>query len=495
MSCSLKGWLDRFPPQQVVGDLAGVLECEVRDLSHRSSAIQLRDSLRGDLQVVFPKAPSVSSAVISGHAVALLVNEPCSDVNCPQLVYGQTLKVVAEAWSRELYAPQFNELTLAGVTGTNGKSTVVHMVRELLELARPEQTTASLGTLGAQWKDQRLPSYNTTPFPLDLYPLLAKLQRAGVSTVALEASSHGLHQGRMAGLSFKSVAFTNLGRDHLDYHHDQTEYAKAKWRLAELSQGPLWVNANSEAFSALAKGQGKRFGVQACSSVDSLESSNWDLGAKNLQFDGDGISAELFNQNGTLATAKFSFWGVHNVENALAAMALVMDCGVELNEMLPHLSQLTLPKGRLEKVSTRAKGRVMIDYAHTPDALDAVLSCARQHEPRNYLRVLFGCGGDRDQSKRAEMSQVASRYADELILTSDNPRGEEMEDILIHMLVGVPEHVKYKKNANRRHAICSALADQKDNDTLLLCGKGHETEQVIGTQAFHFDEFEICQNY
>jgi UDP-N-acetylmuramoyl-L-alanyl-D-glutamate--2,6-diaminopimelate ligase len=492
VSASLGAWLDLFPPQQIVGDVYSVKDYEIRNISHRSSSIESSVGKTGDVQVCFSAQPDQQQ--ISKHAIAILVAEALPSVTCPQLVYGSKLKAVAESWSRELYTPSFENLKLVGVTGTNGKSTVVHMLRQLLELTRPDQLTASLGTLGAQWLGGTLPSPNTTPLPLDLYPLLAKLQQAGVSHVGMEASSHGLHQSRLAGLKFKSVAFTNLGRDHLDYHHDQAEYAKAKWKLTELTEGPLWIHAHSEAFITLAQGQGKRFGVQLKPSPLSQKES-WDLGARNLSFEQDGIQAELFSHEQTLAQIKFSFWGVHNVDNALAAMALAMDFGVELKEMIPHLNHLTLPKGRLERVSTRAKGRVMVDYAHTPDALEALLASARQHVPQSHLRVLFGCGGDRDAQKRSEMSKVASRYADELILTSDNPRSESPETILDNMLTGVSENIVWSKNSNRRQAILTALAEQQENDTLLLCGKGHETEQIIGTETFHFDEFEICQNY
>jgi UDP-N-acetylmuramoyl-L-alanyl-D-glutamate--2,6-diaminopimelate ligase len=259
--------------------------------------------------------------------------------------------------------------------------------------------------------------------------------------------------------------------------------------LSQLCNGSIYANDNDSFFGPKARSiHGELFGS---------ENPKLDIGLRtqHLESSPEGMSFHLLSGNKEMGIHHLSFWGVHNLDNTLAALSLCMGLGHTLDELLPHLAQLQLPKGRLQEVSCRQQGKVYIDYAHTPDALQAVLKSVRTHCPKANIRLLFGCGGNRDKDKRKEMGRIASQWADALILTSDNPRYEDPKSILKDIEQGVKQNTNYDMIPDRREAILWALSSQSENDILLLCGKGHETEQSLGETSLPFDEFEICQNY
>lgn len=403
-----------------------------------------------------------------------------------QLVFKDLPKVTRE-WSLAFHQESIQELALCGVTGTNGKSSVVHFLAQLLSASKIGPA-AKLGTLGLETQMGLTPSPNTTPFPLDLHPFMERSRKDGHRVLVMEASSHALDQGRLDGLTFKAVGFTNLTQDHLDYHKDMPSLFEAKAKLLELCGGCAVYNLDCEWMS--------RHHHFANSISYSTKNDQADLYAKVLKRLDVGFEMELcvFGQKRTLLLPLLGEFNVSNILCALG-MALAMD-GNGLKAYLSVLENIKAPKGRLEKIACRAEGRVIVDYAHTPDALESVLSTMKHHVEEGKLKVLFGCGGDRDAGKRPLMGEIAAKYADAIYLTSDNPRFEEPEKILEDIEVGLRKTEKaYEKIVSREEAILKALSELRPDELLMLCGKGHEDYQDVKGVKTRMDEGEVCQTY
>jgi UDP-N-acetylmuramoyl-L-alanyl-D-glutamate--2,6-diaminopimelate ligase len=376
--------------------------------------------------------------------------------------------------------------TIAAVTGTNGKTSVVHFTREIWTTSG--HRAASIGTLGLVTPDGRRPGALTTPDPIALHRDLAALCAQGIEHVAIEASSHGLAQFRLDGLPVTAAAFTNLTRDHLDYHSDVPAYRAAKERLFRglLPPGrPAVLNRDSDEFARLAdlcRQRGHRvlsYSTHSAADLRILAAGPCDLGQR--------LELEIFGRRGEFI---LPLLGDFQAMNALCALGLAIATGTPAAAATAALARLSGVPGRLEFVGEAGGGApVVVDYAHTPDALATVLSALRRHAP-NRLVVLFGCGGDRDPGKRALMGHVAARAADRVYVTDDNPRGENPAAIRRTILAAVPDAIEI---GDRRHAIESAIADLAAGDLLVIAGKGHETGQIIGGQTFPFDDAEIVR--
>ena len=369
---------------------------------------------------------------------------------------------------------------IAAVTGTNGKTSVASFTRQIwTALGR---RAASLGTLGLQPPRADAPAALTTPDPVELMRCLADLAGDGFDHLAMEASSHGLDQFRLDGVRVSAAAFTNLSRDHLDYHADMAGYFAAKQRLFTelLPQGATAVlNADIPEFEALAAGcraRGQRVLSYGTAGRDlKLLSLTPRPGRLDLEVEVLGLGRAL-----SLPLA-----GTFQAWNALAALGLVLAETGDLEAALDSLSGLTGVPGRVELVGQTAQGaHVYVDYAHTPDALETVLRALRPHT-RGALTVVFGCGGDRDPGKRPMMGEIARRLADRSIVTDDNPRSEEPAAIRHAILTAVPEAIEFD---DRGEAIASAIASLGPGDTLVIAGKGHETGQTVGDRVLPFDD-------
>ncbi len=377
--------------------------------------------------------------------------------------------------------------TIAAVTGTNGKTSVVHFTREIWTTLG--FAAASLGTLGLVTADGRRPGNLTTPDPIALHDDLAALAGRGIDRTAIEASSHGLDQFRLDGLTVATAAFTNLTRDHLDYHGDMVHYRAAKDRLfAELLApgGTAVINADSGEFARLAtvcRAMGHP--VLAYGSSDPaadlcLLECKPQGGAQLLQLD-------IFGQRRKLM---LPLAGAFQALNALAALGLVVAAGTPVTAATDALGQLTSVPGRLEFVAElEGGGAIVVDYAHTPDALATVLKTLRPHAAGR-LVTLFGCGGDRDAGKRPLMGQVAACLADRVYVTDDNPRSERPAQIRREILAAAPNAIEI---GDRREAIASAIADLDPGDLLVIAGKGHETGQVVGSETYPFDDAVVAR--
>ena len=377
------------------------------------------------------------------------------------------------------------ELQLVGVTGTNGKTTTVNMLRHVLDA--PEGRSASIGTLGVLVGSGGDAVEGggglTTPGPVELQRLLRVLVDAGVARVAMEVSSHSLHQRRVDGVRFDVVVYTNLTRDHLDYHGTMEEYFRAKARLLEylLPHGTVVYNLDEKAWAEL---RTDRRRVAFSERVMTAE-----VHAEHVRFGPRGSEWTLALEK-ERSPVRLPLIGDFNVMNALGAAAAAYALGSSSSQIAMRLSSLPQVPGRLELLNESPA--VLRDYAHTPDALDRALTAVRPFV-RGRLIAVFGCGGDRDRGKRPVMGEIAERLADVAIVTSDNPRTEDPEAIIDEIERGM-HGTNHERITDRLEAIQRALAMATAEDVILLAGKGHETYQVRGTTKYPFDEKEIVRS-
>ena len=420
----------------------------------------------------------LADAVAAG-AVAAVVEHPVAGVAVPQLVVRDGRRAGAMAADAVMGSP-WTRLFTVGVTGTNGKTTTALLTRHLLSANGP---AAALGTLGVVDAHGVRPGTEglTTPGPVQVAVWMWDLANGGVKAVVMEASSHALEQRRLDGVRFDVGVFTNLSQDHLDYHADLASYFGAKARLVELvaPDGTLVLNRDDRAWDDLdTRGRTVR-----SFSVD----GEADVRAEQVHLGADGSRFTLV-VDGRRADVRLPLLGRYNVENALAAAAVATVAGLPLADVAGRLGTVPQVKGRLEVVHA-GRFTVLIDFAHTPDALENALEALRP-VTRGRLIVVFGAGGDRDRGKRRPMAEAVARVADEVVLTSDNPRTEDPERILDDLAEGLAGR-PFRRFADRRVAIHHALESAADGDTVLLAGKGHETYQVVGTEKRPFDERKV----
>ena len=382
------------------------------------------------------------------------------------------------------YGHPSRKLSLIGVTGTNGKTTTTGLIRHLLNATG---TSGSIGTLGAfDGRDEAVLSTAgtlTTPGPIDLQATLAALVERSVDRVTMEASSHSLDQGRLDGLRFAAGVFTNLTRDHLDYHGTMESYLAAKLKLGGMltERGVEVVNLDDTAWAVLPVSSRRvTFGLHAAA----------DVRATGVVLDAAG---SRFRLEGCFGTAEVSLplLGDFNVANALAAAACALGLGMSLTQVAARLSTAPQVPGRMELLS-ETPCVVLRDYAHTPDALARALATLRPLTG-GQLVVVFGCGGDRDKGKRPIMGRIAAEGSDVALVTSDNPRTEDPVAIIDDIEQGMGG-VAHLRIVDRLEAIHTALGQGRPGDTILLAGKGHETYQILGTEKVPFDEREIVRN-
>ncbi|MGE0660503.1 MAG: UDP-N-acetylmuramoyl-L-alanyl-D-glutamate--2,6-diaminopimelate ligase [Reyranellaceae bacterium] len=377
---------------------------------------------------------------------------------------------------------------VAAVTGTNGKSSVAHFTRSLWQAMG--MRAASMGTLGLVSPVLNRAGGLTTPDPVAMHSDMAELARAGVDHLALEASSHGLEQRRLDGIRFAAAAYTNLSRDHLDYHGTMEAYFAAKARLfADLlpSGATAVINADTREAGRLVeicRARGHRllrYGVQGVELK--LVSTRMTAHGQHLALDVLGRACEV----------ELNLVGGYQAANALAALGLALSEDIDLDRAVSALASLEGAPGRLQHVgSTSAGAPVYVDYAHTPDALETVIRALRPHVTGR-LVVVFGCGGDRDAGKRPIMGGIAARLADLAILTDDNPRTEDAAAIRRAVLAGAPDAANLREIGDRHEAIAAAVNELRAGDALIVAGKGHEPGQTIGTTVLPFDDVEVAR--
>jgi UDP-N-acetylmuramoyl-L-alanyl-D-glutamate--2,6-diaminopimelate ligase len=467
------------------------LDAEVKGLATNSHACQPGDLFIGMPGTRVDGGEFWSSAIAAG-AIAAIVSPTAAQKPAPSPDLQQACVIpypdMTQACAR-LAAAFYNyparSLKLVGVTGTNGKTTTTHLIEFLLSQA--QQPTALLGTLYTRWAGYQQTAIHTTPFALELQQQLAAAVNAACELAVMEVSSHALAQGRVLECPFEVAVFTNLTQDHLDYHKDLDDYFEAKARLfsSDYLKGRAIINRDDaygqRLIERLSPGQVWSYSVQ---------STEADLWTSDLVYESEGVRGILHTPKGTVAFQS-PLVGQFNLANLLAAVGAALHLGLELEAIahaLPHFSGVP---GRMEQVQVRPDQdiSVIVDYAHTPDSLENMLRAARPFIQGRMICV-FGCGGDRDRTKRPKMGAIAADLADWVVVTSDNPRTEDPERILQDILVGIPDAVQPTVIGDRAEAIRVAILQAQPGDGVLIAGKGHEDYQILGTEKIHFDDRE-----
>lgn len=467
--------------------LASLGDCQVivRGMSMDSRHVQ-----PGDLYACVPGAQAdghdfAASAVASGAAA--LVVERFLQLDIPQIKVSNVRQVMGTL-AAIIYDHPCEKLELIGVTGTNGKTTITYLIEKIgIKL---NHKVGLIGTLGSRINGRTIPGERTTPEAIEVQKLLGEMVAEGVSLAVMEVSSHALVLGRVAGCEFDAGIFTNLTQDHLDYHKTMEDYLSAKSLLFANLKGSkrlkkiAILNGDDPAFKELGK-------VSAAAVVSYGIHNEVDYRARNVEVTPEGVNFRVHYRGGQ-QDISYATPGFFSVYNALAAFAWGVERGYDPATVAEALAEIPGVPGRFESVRLGQPFQVIVDYAHTPDGLENVVRTARDFTKGRLLTV-FGCGGDRDRTKRPIMGEVASRGSDFLFVTSDNPRTEDPDQIIKEILTGV-SGVDYVALADRREAIWGACRMANPGDTILIAGKGHETYQIFGKEVHSFDDREVARD-
>ena len=452
---------------------------EMRGVSYHSRQTQQGDLFVAMVGQLADGHEHIQEAVAAG-AAAVLCQRPVEDCPVPVLVTENSRKALATVAGNWFGHPE-RELTLIAVTGTNGKTTTTYLIKQLLE----QTLGARVGLIGTNQNligEESLPARRTTPESYEIYHLLRQMADEGCAYGVMEVSSHALVLDRVAGLRFQAAVFTNLTQDHLDFHQTMERYRQAKGLLFRQCDTAV-LNLDDEA--------GRYYEANAvCPTFTYSENKDTaDLTAKNMRLFPDRVEFEALTDE-DIQRVKLPIPGGFSIYNALAALACGRVLGLSLKDMARAIAGVSGVKGRVEVVPVPANFTVLIDYAHTPDALENILYTVRGFA-RGRVILVFGCGGDRDRSKRPIMGQIAGELADYVIVTSDNPRTEPPMTIIAHILAGLEDSPTPREVVpDRRAAIGRALELGREGDVILLAGKGHETYQTVGLENLHLDERE-----
>jgi UDP-N-acetylmuramoyl-L-alanyl-D-glutamate--2,6-diaminopimelate ligase len=493
-------------------EAGGELDVPVSSLCYDS-----RQAEEGSLFVCLPGQHTdghnfINDAVLRGAVSIVAQTEMPAGFSKSFVRVGDSRAALA-AISALFYDNPASKLDLIGITGTNGKTTTSLLIESILRAAG--SCPGVLGTLAYRWTGKKIPAPMTTPESLDIQRLFNRMLLDGVSHVVMEVSSHALALGRIAGCEFRTAVFTNLSQDHLDFHSTMEEYFSAKEKLFTSYLDPH----RSVAVVNEDDGYGRRIIARGGYAARIIRFSGALAGgeekaadrvyAKDARFGPEGIAAKVHTPIG-LIDVDSPLMGRLNLYNILAAISAAVSLDIEPKAVEEGIRMLQQVDGRLERV-TIPEGygfQVVVDYAHTPDAMEKALACVREVTEKRLIAV-FGCGGDRDRGKRPVMGRIAAELADVVIITSDNPRSEPPDDILDEIEAGVkrvgiprfepdekPTFAKgYIRESDRRKAIEIALAMSCAGDTLFIGGKGHETYQIVGTRRYAFDDRRIVREY
>lgn len=414
------------------------------------------------------------------NGASLIISEKkLNEISCPHMVVEDTKPALARL-AAMFYDYPSKKLGLIGVTGTNGKTTVTHMVESIFEKAGI--SCALIGTLGSRFSsgDEYIFEGHTTPQASDLQQILSSFADRNIKKVVAEVSSHALEQDRVAECEFSGAVFTNLTQDHLDYHITMENYFRAKTKILNLLKKDAYViiNADDEYFSGL--NRTLSYGIR----------NNADIQAEDIKFCVSGSEFLCKTPSGK-QKVKLRVTGLFNIYNVLAAIGVGLAEGIGLSACIEAVESITGIPGRFEVVS--GNPLVIVDYAHTPNGLENVLNAAGELVPDNgRLVCVFGCGGDRDITKRPRMGRIAEKLCDKVIITSDNPRTEDPQQIITDILTGIKELDPKKTivEPDREIAIEQAILSASGGDVIVIAGKGHENYQILGTEKYYFDDRE-----
>ena len=378
------------------------------------------------------------------------------------------------------YGNCHRKLKMIGVTGTNGKTTTAFIIKKILE--ENGYKVGVVGTVGVAIGNEKYPADYTTPDPSVLHRYLYMMKMAGCDVCIMEASSQALVQKRLYGINFDIGVYTNLSREHLDYHKSMESYAEAKAILMQSSDICV-INADDE-YAPFMKKNARNKAVTYAIDTDA------DVMAEKVRLHHDGVEYKLASKSGSYDIV-YNVIGKFSVYNSLAALTVGMVMNVSMKRAAKAVADMKTVRGRIEKIKNDRKINILIDFAHTPDSLENVLKTVREVYDKRLITV-FGCGGDRDKTKRPIMGKIACKYSDKVFVTSDNPRTENPDSIINDIVSGLDKN-SYVRITDRTQAIREALVEAKPGDTVLIAGKGHEKYQIFGTEKIHYDEREIVK--
>lgn len=469
--------------------VTGPTDVEITDIvtdSRKASSGSLFVGLKGEH---FDGYDFAVSAVAGGARAVAGEREPAG--NHPEISWIQVPDAVEAVWrlSHRLYGDPTDKLMLIGVTGTNGKTTTTHLISTILNFAGTKCT--SIGTLGAKFGDATLDMGFTTPMADDLVRAFRRCVDEDYQAVAMEVSSHALALRRVDGSRFDAAVYTNLTPEHLDFHKTMDEYFVAKARLfndLSIAGGKEFVGVIN-----MDDPYGARMATEVRGRLVTYGRNEGDVRVEHLKVSAQNIEFTLIAGTESLRI-QMPLGGHFNVSNGLAAAATAWSIGVPLDTIALALANATAAPGRFENVPTGHEFGVIVDYAHSPDALEKLLESCRDLHP-DRLTLVFGCGGDRDRTKRPKMGAIASRLADRILVTSDNPRTEEPNSIIEAIVAGIDPNGRaaVEVEPDRRRAIQIALDSARSGELIVIAGKGHEDYQIVGTEKYHFDDREVVR--
>ncbi|QKQ24750.1 UDP-N-acetylmuramoyl-L-alanyl-D-glutamate--2,6-diaminopimelate ligase [Candidatus Ruthia endofausta] len=444
------------------------------DIEIKGLCLNTQNAQPGDLFIALQGesahgADYINQAIDKG-CVAILVDSKEIECAIPSICV-DNLSQYLQTLASTFYS-NATKVNIVGITGTNGKTSVAYFISQLL--TKLGVKNGLIGTLGITHSGQL--SFNTTPDILTLYRVLNDYYQNDIKYAVLEVSSHALAQNRIAGLNIKQAIFTNLTQDHLDYHHTLDEYQATKQKLFALDcvESVILNQEDSHYKHFLNTAKGKKQTSYSLSDFDSV---------KTIE---QGFLVQLDHY-----IFEIPFLGTFNLLNVLAALSSVEALGFKRDDIIPLFYQLSPPPGRMQKVNPHL---AWIDYAHTPDAIENAITTLKKHYPNFKIRIVFGCGGNRDKDKRAKIGKIASKLADTIILTNDNPRSEDPKSIISNILSGIDDSYKLDIIEDRQLAIETAMTTLKKNECLLIAGKGHETTQQFSDKVIYLNDLKIAQN-
>ena len=490
MSWTLREIIEKLPESQ--GILQNNMNPDIQTLAHDSRKVG-----PGTLFVCVPGATvdghSFAAQAVALGAVAVLAEHEVEDIGAvPVLLVPDVRKAMAKLapW---FYGEPASRLRMIGVTGTNGKTTTTHIIRSIFHQAGIP--CGVIGTLHTLIGDRVISVKNTTPDILDLQSTLCEMLAGGMKQVAMEVSSHALALGRVAGCEYDTAVFTNLTQDHLDFHRTMENYRDAKALLFRQLDEPTPQKNNKTAIANIDDPVGRFMLEQTQARPISYGIENdATIRAKIIELRPEFSRFGVMSEWGDFEV-RSKLTGLFNVYNMLAAISVAVAEGIGRQDIQEALEQFDRVPGRFERVEIEHPFSVIVDYAHTPDGLENVLRTAKQFV-QGRLIVVFGCGGDRDRAKRPIMGELAAKYADHVIVTSDNPRSEDPEFIISQIMDGIqsPESRRRTETiTDRRTAIACALDMGRPGDVVLIAGKGHENYQILADRTIHFDDREVVR--
>lgn len=425
---------------------------------------------------------SLGKMAVSKGAVGVITSR---DLGLKEQIVVEDTRCALSRIASNFYGNPSKKLKIIGVTGTNGKTSTCFFIKNILESLGKK--CGIIGTVQNSWGDQGSDSVLTTPEPMELHKIFNEMVKFGCEYCVMEVSSQALVQKRVYGIDFCASALTNITPEHLDYHINMENYINAKLQLFNQSEFAC-VNIDDEIIK-------ENIYKAECKTFTYSSNDDWaDYTAKNVICNNNGIRYEFVGMD-CISRIESSLFGGFTVYNTLCAVSVLINLGFDIDEISKAIKNVKPIKGRAEIVPIDKKFTVMIDYAHTPDGLKNILSCVREIT-RGKVIVIFGCGGDRDKSKRAEMGRIAGEMSDVAVVTSDNPRNENPLLIINDILCGMEKSkARIAVIENRRQAIEFALGKAKKGDLVLLAGKGHEVYQIVGNEKIPFDEREIIKEY